>query len=48
MVGLSDIDVGGIVEMYLRFPRAHAEQYSPIKIAEWTIVRKDEMFPPGF
>merc|ERR1711933_81562 len=41
----SDRDVDCIVEMFLRFPRAQAEQYAPLKIGEWRIVRKDEDFP---
>lgn len=44
----TDHDQEGRIEMYIRFPRGQASQYAPLKVAEWTIARRDEQFPSGF
>ena len=48
LIWLSDNDVGGRVELFVRFPHGHAAQFTPFKLAEFSIIRKEEQFPMGF
>lgn len=43
-----DDDADCIIEMILRFPKSQTEQYTPLKIGEWRLTRRDEEFPAGF
>eukprot|EP00927_Polykrikos_kofoidii_P047702 TRINITY_DN41982_c0_g1_i1.p1 TRINITY_DN41982_c0_g1~~TRINITY_DN41982_c0_g1_i1.p1 ORF type:complete len:1223 (-),score=140.03 TRINITY_DN41982_c0_g1_i1:69-3737(-) len=49
LVFVSDSDVGGRVEMFLRFPSDEGAQfeYAPLKLGEWLVCRKDQ-YPPFF
>merc|ERR1712176_902782 len=40
-IHFADQDVGGHVELFLRFPHCEFAEYAPLKIGEWTIVRRE-------
>jgi len=46
LLAFTEHDVGSLVEMHLHLPRLKSS--APLKIGQWTIIRKDEHFPLGF
>lgn len=45
---LDESEAGAKIELFLRCPKGHASTYTPLKIAEWLIIRRKEHFPMGF